>query len=71
MTEYGQGAASKFPTQSQGKVGTITVGIARSHPPGTKGGSETGFGPPVEVKQEPVKRDIDAPHEFISVRYTR
>ncbi|HKI30777.1 MAG TPA: hypothetical protein VKA46_02715 [Gemmataceae bacterium] len=71
VTEYGKGAASKFPTQSQGKVGTITVGIARSHPPGTKGGSETGFGPPVEVKQEVVRRDIDAPHEFITVRYAR
>lgn len=71
VTEYGKGAASKFPTQSQGKVGTITVGFALSHPSGTKGGTETGFGPPVEVKQEPVKRDIDAPSAFVTVRYNR
>ncbi len=71
VTEYGKGAASKFPTQSQGKVGTITVGFALSYPVGTKGGTETGFGPPVQVKQEPVQRDVDAPCAFVTVRYSR
>jgi hypothetical protein len=73
VTKHGEGAASKFPTQSQGKVGTITVGIALSFPPGSgnKGASETGFGPPEEVKHEVVKRDISAPHEFVTVRYSR
>ncbi len=71
VTEYGKGAASQFPTKSQGKVGMIAVAVAASHPPGSKGGSETGFGPPREVKQEVVKRDIDAPHEFVTIRYAR
>lgn len=72
VTDYGSGAASKFPTQALGKVGTITVGFARSFPPGSRGaGAETGFGPPVEVIQEVVKRDIDAPHAFVTVRYAR
>jgi hypothetical protein len=73
VTNYGEGAASKFPTQSQGKVGTITVGVALSFPSGSgnKSASEIGFGPPEEVKQEVVKRDIGAPHEFITVRYSR
>ena len=73
VTNYGEGAASKFPTRAQGKVGTITVGIALSFPPGSghKGASETGFGPPEEVKQTVVKRDIAAPHEFVTVRYNR
>jgi hypothetical protein len=73
VTNYGEGAVSKFPKQSQGKVGTITVGIALSFPAGSgnKGASETGFGPPEEVKQSVVKRDICASHEFITVRYNR
>ncbi len=71
VTEYGKGAASLFPTKSQGKVGMIEVAIAASHPPGSKGGAETGFGPPVRVEQEVVKRDISSPHEFVTIRYTR
>ncbi len=72
VTEYGQGAASKHPTKSQGKVGVLTVSFAYSFPEGTaRSGGETGFGPPVEVKQQPVKRVIDPPFDFISVRYTR
>jgi hypothetical protein len=71
VTEYGKGAASRFPTKSRGKVGTITVGFALSYPPGSRSGSETGFGPPVKVEQKVEKRDIDAPHEFVTVRYQR
>ena len=74
VTEYGKGTSVKFPTRAQGKIGTITVGISRSYVPGPnapRSASETGFGPPREVKQEVVKRQIDDPHEFITVRYTR
>jgi hypothetical protein len=73
VTEHGQGAAAKFPTLAQGKVGTITVAFARSFPEGTtrSAGAETGFGPPREVKQQAVKRVIDPPHDFVTVRYTR
>ncbi len=72
VTEYGKGALGKFPTRAQGKIGTITVGISRSYVPGPnapKSASETGFGPPREVKQEVVTRKIDDPHEFITIRY--
>jgi hypothetical protein len=71
-TEYGKGAASRFPTLAQGKIGTITVGICRTHPKdSTRSGTETGFGPPRELKQEVVERKIEDPHEFVTVRYTR
>lgn len=73
VTEYGKGAASKFPTHSQGKVGVIHVSFALAFPEGEArgAGSETGFGPPVQVKQEVVKRVIDPPLDFVSVRYAR
>lgn len=71
VTKYGQGAASKFPQEAQGKIGLITVGISRSFPKGSRSGAETGFGPPREVKQTVVERRIDDPHEFITIRYTR
>ena len=74
VTEYGKGAASRFPTRTQGKVGLMTVGIARSFKDGEprpRSASETGFGPDREQKQEVVKRHIDAPHEFVTIRYTR
>jgi len=79
VTEYGKGAASKFPTQSQGKVGTITVGFAKSYLRRTygtvgsaaPGSTETGFGPAVESKQTPVVRTTDDPSAFVTVRYSR
>ena len=42
-------------------------------PPGVKSrsGNETGFGPPREVKQQAVRYEIEPPHDFVSVRYTR
>jgi hypothetical protein len=70
VTDYGQGAASKFPAKSQGKVGTITASFATSFPFG-RSGSETGFGPPREVKQTAVKRSFDPPHDFVTIRYNR
>jgi hypothetical protein len=74
VTEYGQGAASQFPTQSQGQIGVVTVQVSKSHMPGSgraKSSAETGFGPPVKADLQPVERLIDPPHEFISVRYLR
>src|SRR5262249_37026990 len=70
VTDYGQGAAAKFPAQRQGKAGTITVWFANSSPSG-RSGSETGFGPPREVKQTAVKRSFDPPHDFVTIRYNR
>lgn len=72
VTEYGQGAVSKFPTRSQGKVGVITVSFAWSYPKGTaRSVGETGFGPARELKQKAVERVFDPPHDFVSVRYQR
>lgn len=71
-TVVGQGAASRFPTLSVGKVGTIGLGVAYTKPPGSKGaGLETTTGAPIRVKQAAVKRMIAAPHEFVTVRYSR
>lgn len=74
VTEYGQGAASQFTTQSQGQIGVITVHVSKSHLPGSgraKSSAETGFGPPIKANLKSVERQIDPPHEFISVRYLR
>jgi hypothetical protein len=74
VTEYGQGAASKFPTQSQGQIGVVTVQISKSHLPGSgqaKSSAETGFGPPVQAELKALERLIDPPHDFISLRYLR
>ncbi|MCA9222294.1 MAG: hypothetical protein KDA71_18330, partial [Planctomycetales bacterium] len=74
VTEYGQGAGSKFPTKSQGQIGVITVQISKSHQPRSgqaKSGAETGFGPPVKGELKAVERLIDPPLDFITVRYLR
>jgi hypothetical protein len=75
VTEYGQGAASKFPTNAQGTVGVVTVEVSNAvkEDPAVqrRGGAETGFGPPAKVNFKPVQRSIDPPHDFISVRYLR
>ncbi len=70
-TEAGKGAATKFPTLSQGKTGTITISIAHTKPEGTKGpGLETSVGPPIQVKQTAVTRVVGDPHEIITIRYS-
>ncbi len=72
VTEYGKGAASKLPQLSAGKRGVITVAISKAHQPGSgtsRSSAETGFGPPTKVNQTVVKRKIDPPHEFITIRY--
>ncbi len=73
VTEYGKGAASKFPTQAQGNIGVITIAVGKSHAAGgkAKSGAETGFGPPVKGDVKEVQRLVDPPHDFISVRYLR
>lgn len=71
VTEYGQGAVSQFSPQARGKVGVIAVSFAHCFPPGARAGGETGFGPPREVKQEVIRRKIDPPHDFVSIRYNR
>jgi len=71
VTENGKGAISKVPTAGRGKVGVITVSFAPCYPAGTKSTGETGFGKPLKVMQEALKRDIDVPNEIVNVRYVR
>jgi hypothetical protein len=75
VTEHGQGAVSQAGVKARGKVGVIHVQFSNCRPlaAGEKsaGGNETGFGPPRTVKQKPVRYEIEPPHEFVTVRYTR
>ena len=70
-TEHGKGAASNFPTQSQGKVGTICVGLAREKQPGEKGSQETVPGDVIPFKQKVVEFKLGDINEFVTVRYSR
>ncbi len=73
VTKYGDGASQFAPHTDKSKVGVIQLAISRSHEQkvGARGDAETGFGPPVEVRQTKVQRVIDPPHEFIAIRYTK
>ena len=73
VTKYGDGASQFAPAMDASKVGTIQLAISNSHEfrRGARGDSETGFGPPVKLKQKAVRREIDPPHEFISIQYSR
>jgi hypothetical protein len=81
VTEYGKGAVSLVPAAGRSKVGVLTVTFAlawkgKNVPEEEKGsrnagGNETGFGPPVKVKQREVSRHIGVIREVVSVRYTR
>ena len=73
VTQYGDGASQFAPQADRSTVGLIQLSISKSHPHrrGARGDSETGFGPPVKQEQKSVRREIDPPHEFISIRYTR
>lgn len=75
VTDYGKGAISKAGTPSRGQVGVVQFRFAKSRElnQGARAapGLETGFGPPVSVNQQPVKREIEPPHEFLSIRYQR
>lgn len=75
VTAYGQGAASQTGLPPRGEVGVIHASFAHCFPK-TEGtpksvGSETGFGPPRKVHQEPQAVYIDPPHDFVSIRYAR
>lgn len=73
VTEYGKGASSRVVTTPKaGKPGVITVTFAPAfvgNEPRSPG-SETGFGPPVSVKVEPVKRSIGPEAAVVSIRYS-
>ena len=75
VTAYGEGAASKEAGSARGKVGVIHVQFSNCKPLGegerSAAGNETGFGPPREVKQKPVRFEIKPPHDFVSIRYSR
>lgn len=75
VTSYGKGAASQSGITASEKLGVIHVQFAFSQipPSGEKSssGKETGLGPPQRVTQEPVTRQIDPPHDFVSIRYAR
>jgi hypothetical protein len=76
VTEYGKGAASKEGIPASGPVGVIQVQFSRCYA-GLDGGrkrsasNETGFGPPREVGQAEIPREVEPPIDVVSVRYTR
>jgi len=77
VTDYGKGisADAGTPSRTRSKIGVIQVQFSncRETVPGenTKDGEETGKGPPVSVKVTPVEYVIDAPHDFVSIRYSK
>jgi hypothetical protein len=76
VTAYGQGAISRAGLPGRGQVGVIHVQFSHCRPlpvgaTPKNSGNETGFGPPREVRQKEVRYEIEPPHDFISVRYTR
>jgi hypothetical protein len=75
VTGYGQGAITKAGLKSRGKVGIIHVQFSSCYKLGpgqhARSGNETGFGPPKSVQQKAVRYEIEAPHEFVSIRYQR
>ena len=76
VTAYGEGASSKAGVPASGPVGVIQVQFSRCYTrlPGNRSRSpsnETGFGPPRDVEQEAVTREIEPPVDVVSIRYTR
>ncbi|MGZ3338049.1 MAG: hypothetical protein ACXVB2_19640 [Isosphaeraceae bacterium] len=76
MTEYGKGAASSHGIPTSGPIGVIQVQFSRCLPVLTgaqrrSAGNETGKGPPREVGQTEVAREVEPPIDVVSVRYTR
>lgn len=82
VTEYAKTAAASL--DSKANLGTITAAFAAAWPEGqpppadeppkkksTTNGDGTGFGPPVEMKVVPVKRNIGAIRASVSVRYSK
>ncbi len=75
VTAYGKGAVSQTGIKSRGKVGVIHVQFSHCYPLAdgqtTRGGNETGFGPPRTINQKAVRYEIEPPHNFVSIRYTK
>jgi hypothetical protein len=76
VTAYGEGASSKAGAAAQGPVGVVQVQFSRCHTrlPGGRSRSpsnETGFGPPRDIEQKAVEREIEPPTDVVSIRYTR
>ena len=75
VTEHGKGAVTKAGVKARGKVGVIHVQFAFAQvlPEGVnaRGGNETGFGPGRDIVQGAVRIEVEPPHDFVSLRYTR
>jgi len=73
VTEYGKGASVRAPRAAQGRIGVISVAFSKSLPAGSarSADSETGFGPPRDVTVQPQERVVEAPHDFVTLRYAR
>lgn len=75
VTGYGEGAVSKAGIKARGQVGVIHVQFSECAPlkegQRARTGNETGFGPPRSVQQKAVRFEIEPPHEFVTIRYTR
>jgi len=73
VTKYGEGASRFVNAVDPGSVGVITVSISNSFDShgGKSSATETGFGPPVKQNQTVVHRKLEAPHEFLAIRYSR
>jgi hypothetical protein len=75
VTAIGKGAISQSGLATRGNVGVIHVQFSNCRPLAAgvrpRSGSETGFGPPRSVEQKAVSYEIDPPHEFVTVRYSR
>ena len=72
VADFGQGAVSKFPAKPRGSVGLIALSFATAFPEGTtRSGGEVGLGPEGKVGGTVVKRVVDAPTEFLTIRYQR
>lgn len=75
VTGYGQGAVSKAGIKARGKVGQIHAQFSKCYPlrdgANPRSGNETGFGPPRSVRHKAVRYEIEPPHEFVTIRYTR
>ncbi len=74
VTKYGDGAAQHIIRPADAVDGVITLSVSRSHVAGSggaKSSAQTGFGPPIKQDQQPVQRNVDPPHEFFAIQYSR
>jgi hypothetical protein len=85
VTSYGQGAVSEAGLASRGSIGTIhvqisecdeereqmTLGASANSGEGGHRGNETGFGREVQTNMREVNYQVQEPHDFVTIRYTR